>query len=152
MHRRNRLEGCEIRTYGLIAALVLLKPFSNLLFAAGLKAFPHALAGNPAVYIRALFEPLVALGVALQIFWLLGRMALLSRADLSFVIPATSIGYALSAILAKFFLAEQISTQHWMGILLVCFGSAFVGTTRLSTTPGDQSWENGAVPEMALTE
>ncbi len=152
MHLRNRLEEREFRTYGLIATIILLKPFSNLLFAAGVKAFPHTLAGNPLVYIRALFEPLVALGVALQIFWLLGRMALLSRADLSFVIPATSIGYVLSSALAKFFLGEQISAQHWVGILLICCGSAFVGTTRLSTTPGEQNWEKSAVPEMAIAE
>ncbi len=152
MHCRNRLEGGEIRTYGLIATIILLKPFSNLLFAAGVKAFPHALAGNPAVYIRALLEPLVALGVALQILWLLSRMALLSRADLSFVLPATSVGYALSAFLGKFFLAEQISIQHWIGIVLICSGSAFVGTTRLSTTLDEQNWQKGAIPEMALNE
>ncbi len=152
MHLRKKLEERDFRTYGLIATIVLLKPFSNLLFAAGVKAFPHALAGNPWVYIRVLFEPLVALAVALQIFWLLGRMALLSRADLSFTIPATATGYALSAVLARFFLAEQISPQHWIGILLICFGSAFVGTTRLSTTPGEQNWEKSAVPEMAITE
>ncbi len=144
MNRRNRVESCDIRSYGLIAAVVLVKPFSNLLFAAGVKAFPHALAGNPATYLRALFEPLVALGVGLQIFWLLGRMALLSRADLSFVLPATSLGYALSAILAKVFLAEQITNQHWLGILLICFGSAFVGATRLNTTAGEQSWVSSA--------
>jgi len=152
MHFTDKLEGGDFRTYGLIATVVLLKPFSNVLFAAGVKAFPHALAANPAVYVQALVEPLVALGVALQVFWLLGRMALLSRADLSFVVPATSIGYVLSAILAKFLLAEQITIPHWIGILLICFGSAFVGTTRLSTTSEERDWKKSPIPELAAVE
>jgi uncharacterized membrane protein len=79
-------------------------------------------------------EPMVALGIALQIFWLLSRMALLSRADLSFVLPATACGYAISALLGNLFLAEHITPKHWMGIVLICLGSSFVGFTRQKTT------------------
>ena len=52
---------------------------------------------------------MVLLGVSLLILWLLSRMALMSWADLSFVLPITSIGYVLSALVGKFFLAENIS-------------------------------------------
>ena len=37
----------------------------------------------------------VAGGIGLLILWLLTRMALISWADLSFVLPVTSIGYVL---------------------------------------------------------
>ena len=56
---------------------------------------------RPLDYITVLFRPWVALGVLLLILWLLSRMALLSWADLSYVLPVTSIGYVLVALAGK---------------------------------------------------
>ena len=42
-------------------------------------------------------------------------MTLLSWADLSYVLPVTSIGYVLTAFLGKYFFAEQITWQRWFG-------------------------------------
>ena len=122
------------RTYLLLVAVVVLKPVSNLLFAGGLKSFEPSLSANPFTYIEAMFHPLVAAAIALQVLWMLGRLALLSRVDLSFVLPATASGYVLSALLGWMFLAENVSVQHWVGIVLIFAGSSFVGTTRLNTT------------------
>jgi uncharacterized membrane protein len=122
-----------ITTYLLLFWVILLKPLGNLIFAFGLKS-SERLSIHPLAYVRSMVEPLVALGMALQILWLLSRMLLLSRADLSFVLPATASGYAISALLGKLFLAEQITNKHWLGIILICFGSGFVGITRQNTT------------------
>ncbi len=86
------------------------------------------------MYLQAMLHPLVAAGIALQILWMLCRMALLSRVDLSFVLPATASGYVLTALLGRFFLAEQITLEHWIGILFIFAGSSLVGATRLNTT------------------
>ena len=127
--------GQSIRpVYRLLFLVILLKPLSNLVFAFGLRSTSEALSINPLAYLRSMIEPMVALGIALQILWLLSRMALLSRADLSFVLPATASGYALSAVLGKVFLAERITPTHWMGIGLICLGSGFVGITKQNTT------------------
>ena len=56
-----------------------------------------------------LFQPWVALGVLLLILWMLSRMALLSWADLSYVLPVTSIGYVLVALAGRVLLNEQIT-------------------------------------------
>jgi drug/metabolite transporter (DMT)-like permease len=58
-------------------------------------------------------------------------MTLLSWADLSYVLPVTSIGYVLVALSGKFLLNEQIAPKRWAGILLVMGGVAMVsfGTT-----------------------
>ena len=48
---------------------------------------------TPLEYVGALFQPWVALGVVLLIVWQMSRMALLSWADLSYVLPVTSVGY-----------------------------------------------------------
>ena len=81
---------------------------------------------TPLDYITVLFRPTVTLGVLLLILWLASRMALLSWADLSYVLPVTSIGYALVAIAGRVLLHEQISAKRWMGIALIMAGVALV--------------------------
>jgi uncharacterized membrane protein len=118
----------------LIALVVILKPFSNLLLAYGERHFSAVPMLNPLAYIASLFDPFVAAGVLLQIWWLLSRMRLFSMADLSFVIPVTAVGYVLTSLLGKFFLHEIITTDRWWGIALVSLGSVLVAGTRRRTT------------------
>jgi drug/metabolite transporter (DMT)-like permease len=90
----------------------------------------------PLDYITVLFRPYVALGVLLLILWLLTRMALLSWADLSYVVPVTSVGYALTALAGQVFLHEAISLKHWTGIGLIVAGVSLVsGGTEARTFP-----------------
>jgi drug/metabolite transporter (DMT)-like permease len=53
-------------------------------------------------------------------------MTALSWADLTYVLPATSIGYVIIALIAKFVLHEQVTTARWIGILLITSGVGFV--------------------------
>ncbi len=89
------------------------------------RGMPAALT-SPLSYITVLFQPWVSLGVVLLIVWLLSRMALLSWADLSYVLPVTSIGYVLVAVAGKVLLNEQISNRRWAGIALIVMGVALV--------------------------
>jgi len=90
------------------------------------RGMPLALS-TPFDYIIVLFQPWVALGVLLMILWLLSRMALLSWADLSYVLPVTSVGYVLVALTGKLLLNEQITARRWTGIVLIMAGVALVG-------------------------
>jgi drug/metabolite transporter (DMT)-like permease len=83
----------------------------------------------PLAYVRAVFNPWVALGISLLILWLFSQMALLSWADLSYVLPVTSIGYVLAALAGKLFLHEEITRWRWAGILLIVAGVALVART-----------------------
>ena len=85
--------------------------------------------GSPLALIGVLFHPWVALGVALLILWTLTHMALLSWADLSYVLPVTAIGYVLTALSGRFLLHEAIPPSHWLGILLITGGVTLVGLT-----------------------
>ena len=76
-----------------------------------------------------LFSPYVFLGVALLIVWMLSRMTLLSWADLSYVLPVTSVGYVVTVFIGKYFFAEQITWQRWLGSLLIMGGMFLVGRT-----------------------
>src|SRR5450432_1343769 len=91
---------------------------------------------TPFQFIGALFQPWVAAGVALLILWQMSRMALLSWADLSYVLPVTSIGYVLVALLGKVMLNEQITARRWTGITLIMTGVALVsGSTPQTALP-----------------
>ena len=89
---------------------------------------------SPLGYVEVLFNPWVAVGVCLLLVWMLSQMLLLSWADLSFVLTVTSIGYVLTAIAGRIFLAEQISPARWAGVLLIMGGVALVGRTAHNTT------------------
>jgi uncharacterized membrane protein len=67
--------------------------------------------------ISAVLNPYVALGIVLLLAFFAAYMNALSWADLTYVLPATSLGYVLLALVAKFALHEQISLLRWLGIL-----------------------------------
>ena len=122
------------RTYFLLLLFLALRAFGNLSLAWGTKHLPERLAANPLVYVRSLLDPFVGFGVVLLIVALLARLALLSVADLSFILPMTAIGYVLAALLGKVFLHEAVSAQRWFAVLLIFAGAALVSSTPHSTT------------------
>ncbi len=60
---------------------------------------------------------------------LLSEITLLSWADLSYVLPLTSIVYVLTACCGWCFLHESISAVRWTGIGLISLGAALVART-----------------------
>ena len=133
--------GVRFRTYSLLGLFVFLRPLGNLSLAWGTKHFPQVLSLNPAVYLCAMVDPFVALGIAMLILALLTRMALLSLADLSFVLPVTAVGYVLAALFGQVFLHEVVTAQQWLGTVLIFMGSGLVGTTAQNTTPSAEESE-----------
>ncbi|HEY3938975.1 MAG TPA: hypothetical protein VGL97_16200 [Bryobacteraceae bacterium] len=123
------MQGETSKAYQLLILTLLLRPFGNLSLAWGMKHFPQVLSVHPGLYLKALLNPFVALGILMLILALLTRMALFSVADLSFVLPLTATGYILSALFGKVFLGEQVSTDRWLGTGLVFLGIVLVGST-----------------------
>jgi uncharacterized membrane protein len=100
----------------------------------GMKRVPEKMSMDPMLYLRAMLDPFVAIGIAALILALLTRMALLSLADLSFVLPVTAIGYVIAVFIGKVFLHETVTGQRWLGTLLIFGGAALVGSTSRTTT------------------
>jgi uncharacterized membrane protein len=121
--------------------VVLTNVLGNFALSWGMKHQAAELGLSPWPYLRLIFSPWVLLGTTLLVFWLLSRMTLLGWADLSYVLPVTSIGYVLNAILGKLFLGEAISWQRWMGTGLIVIGMALVGLTVANTTAASQRSE-----------
>jgi uncharacterized membrane protein len=110
----------------------------NFALARGMRqAAPDAL-GSALGYIAVLFDPWVASGVILLVVWLLSQMLLLSWADLSYVLPVTSVGYVLTALVGRLFLNEQISAARWAGVTLIMSGVVLVGRTQHNTSGDSQ--------------
>jgi drug/metabolite transporter (DMT)-like permease len=124
-----------LRVGGVLLLFIALKAMGNLSLAWGIKHFPEAMSASPAPFIKALFDPYVAFGVLALILAVFVRMALLSLADLSYVLPVTAIGYFLAALLGKTILHETVSAQRWLGTAFIFVGAALVGSTAHSTTP-----------------
>ena len=123
-----------LRVWSVVFLFIGLKAAGNLSLAWGLKHGPQVMAADPLSFIRAMFDPATACGVLALVLALLVRMALLSLADLSYVLPVTAIGYVLAAFLGKTVLHETVSGQRWAGVVLIFAGAALVGSTAHSTT------------------
>lgn len=108
----------------------------NLSLAWGMKHSNETVSLNPLSFLRVMLNPPVAGGILLLILWLLSRMTLLSWADLSFVLPLTSLGYVLAAVFGKIFLNETVTGAHWLGTGLIFLGTTIVGTTDSKTSDG----------------
>jgi drug/metabolite transporter (DMT)-like permease len=121
------------RALRLLALVLILRPLGNVCLAWGMKHFPQALSANPLPYLSAMLNPYVAVGITALILATLTRMALLSLADLSFVLPLTATGYIFSTLLGRFLLSEQVSVARWAGTALIFIGTALVGSTAHKT-------------------
>ena len=131
-------ETARLRVKTCICATVVV--LSNVLGNFFLKRGMPADLPTPLAYISALFHPTVALGVLLLVTWMLSRMALLSWADLSYVLPVTAVGYVLVALLGQFLLNETVSLHRWAGILLIMACVAMVaGGTQVQTSRREPS-------------
>src|SRR5580693_9293675 len=126
----------RIKTWVCATVVVFCNVFGNFFLKRGM---PDSLP-TPLSYITALFRPWVALGVVLLILWMMSRMALLSWADLSYVLPVTSIGYVLVALVGHLLLQEQIPFKRWAGIVLIVAGVSLVS---LRTPPRTHVSEAG---------
>jgi len=128
----------RLKTRAFTALAVLTSVGGNFSLSCGVRQAGRLVSLSPLPYVRALFNPWVALGVSLLIVWLLSYMTLLSWADLSYVLPVTSIGYVLSSLAGRVFLHEQISPWRWAGILCIVVGVTLVARTapyRSGATP-----------------
>lgn len=122
---RNNL-GARLRAKtSLFAAIVILSnAFGNFALDRGMR---NRVTNTPFDYVIAIFTPWVMIGISLLILWMLSRMALLSWADLSYVLPVTSLGYVANTLVGRFFLHEQITASRWAGTLLIVAGTMLVG-------------------------
>ncbi len=92
-----------------------------------------AMDGSTWSFVRVVFDPFVFCGILLLAGWVLSRMALLGWADLTYVVPVTSVGFVLNAVMGAVFLDEIITPMRWLGTLCIVGGTVLVGRTAPKT-------------------
>jgi|SRR5205823_1436650 len=108
----------------------------NLALSRGMREVGQIVSASPLDYARAFTNPWTVAGVGILTLWMVTDLALLSRADLSFVLPVTGTAYIPIALAAHFLLHDRISAMRWAGIIVISVGAVLVGETPARTTDG----------------
>ena len=122
-----------LKTRIMALVVILSQVLGDYFLGRGLRQVGGLVGRPPLAFIMALANPWVAVGVCLLILWLFSHMVLLSWADLSYVLPVTSVGYVLVALAGRFFLHESVSSLRWTGIVLIVAGVVLVSHTSPAT-------------------
>lgn len=119
------------KTYLLIAVMVIAGPVGNVLLSKGMKQAGRLAVWPPANVLHTASHifgtPSIWLGIASLLTFFLANALVLSWADYSYVQPASSAGYGVSALLGYFALGESVSPLRWLGIAIICLGVLVVG-------------------------
>jgi drug/metabolite transporter (DMT)-like permease len=114
------------RKYLVLAGVTLFAAAGDSMLSHGMKQTGSISIHHLQAVIFAVLNPWVAAGILLLLAFFATYMTALSWADLTYVLPATSIGYVLLALVARFLLHEQVSPLRWLGIAFISSGVGFI--------------------------
>jgi drug/metabolite transporter (DMT)-like permease len=86
----------------------------------------YAPAALIAYFVRALLNPYVIAGTALNAVFYFLFLASLSWADVTVVLPMTALEFGMAAALAVIILDEAVPNLRWAGIALVVLGVVLI--------------------------
>jgi uncharacterized membrane protein len=119
-----------VKTFVLVLIAAVLGGTGHVMLAKGMKTIGdlteapgHRVAGMVG---RTLANPWVLLGVLLQATFFAMYLTLLSRADVSKVLPMMAIDYIVVVVLAQVVLGEAITPARWLGVALIAAGVTMV--------------------------
>jgi transporter family protein len=124
------------RTHILVLIVVVTNVLGNISLSQGMHQVGRIVSASPIAYLRAFANPWTLAGICILVIWMFSDLALLSRADLSFVLPVTASAYVLVALLGHFLLHDHISWERWVGIVLITGGVILAEETPARTTKG----------------
>ena len=122
-----------IKTVVLVLIAGLLGGTGHVLLSKGMKTVgdlteaPTSLVGG--MIARAVGNPWLILGVVLQASFFFLYLTLLSRDDVSKILPMTAFDYIVVASLAYLILNEPVTPARWTGIGFIVLGVFLVSRT-----------------------
>ena len=122
-----------LKTLVLVVVAVVLGGTGHVMLSKGMKPVgdlteaPSGRLGG--MVARALSNQWVLAGVALQAIFFFTYLALLSRTEVSQLLPLTALDYIVVALLAQWILGEVVTPARWAGIGLIAVGVALVSRT-----------------------
>ena len=128
------------RRYMILVAVMVTASFGDTFLSVGMRQVGPVSIHHLSTLLVSLRVPWISLGIILLTAFFASYLTALSWADLTFVLPATSFGYVIIALLSKFWLHETIDPARWFGILLITLGVGFVtGGPSYTEQPGQLS-------------
>lgn len=92
-------------------------------------------------------------GVFFEALFFGALLILMSRSDVSFIWPLTSLGFVLTTIAARFYLKEEVSLWRWCGVSLIMLGAGIITWTEqqknASASPAPPAPPTASAPSPA---
>jgi len=141
----------SFRKYLVLAGVTLFSAVGDTLLAHGMKETGSISLQNLGSIILVVLHPGIALGIFFLFAFFACYLTALSWADLTYVLPATSLSYVLVTLVARFWLHEHVSLSRWLGVLLISLGVGFV-TQGPALTHNPRTAGSRSSPEPVATE
>jgi drug/metabolite transporter (DMT)-like permease len=131
-------QGLHFKTVVLILIMVSVAPLGDIFLRKGMEQIGAMPGWAPAelfyFFFAAFTSPTVWIGIGLLLAFFIAYMLVLSWADYSYVLPASSISTLVVALLGHYVLHESVRPLRWVGVALICLGVFVVGHTPPRTT------------------
>lgn len=131
-------EGLHFKTVVLIVIMVSVAPLGDMFLRKGMEQVGAMPGWAPSelfdFFFAAFTSSTIWIGIGLLLGFFIAYLLVLSWADYSYVLPASSISTLVVALLAHFLLHETVRPLRWAGVALVCLGVFVVGHTHPRTT------------------
>jgi uncharacterized membrane protein len=130
------MRSVRAKTFSLVVLMVLCSSVGDIFLKLGMRKIgsvnlaPEALATT---FRATVSSGMIWLGILCLLSGFVIYLMVLSWADYSYVMPSTSFGYAVVALLSVLILRENVTLARWAGVFLICFGVTLVGRTEPRT-------------------
>jgi drug/metabolite transporter (DMT)-like permease len=122
-----------MKTFLAVLVLTLSDTAGNVFVTRGMKRLGDVSILKPSEILgivrRAVVNGALLFGIFCMAVAFFCLLALLSWDNLSFVLPATALGPALSVVGAKYVLKERVSASRWFGTMFICLGVALISVS-----------------------
>jgi drug/metabolite transporter (DMT)-like permease len=139
-----------LRKYLVLFAVIVFGSIGDTFLKRGMKDVGSIDIHHLGHVFTALADPFVILGILFLLAFMSSYMTALSFADLTYVLPATAMGYVIMALLSIFWLHEHVSLQRWAGIAFIVLGVGVVaGGPSRTEHPPEAAARSKAVQDRA---
>lgn len=127
----------NLRKYLVLLAVIIFGSIGDSFLSRGMKQVGTIDIHHIGSIFSAVANPWVIMGIFFLLGFMSCYMTALSFADLTFVLPATAIGYINMTLISIFWLHEHVSAQRWAGVVLIVAGVGLVagGPSRTEHPP-----------------
>jgi len=110
--------------------IILLSILNSLLLVAGQLLWKAGMEGKEfnsiERIIKIMFSPLILSGIFIYVLTTFLWLYILSKADISYAYPLTSMVHIIMLFCAIFIFKEQVFATRWIGVILITAGVCFV--------------------------